>query len=91
MSRDDIIKLAREAGLRVGTNVSGVTLVGSPAEVGINHLTIDELGGFAALVAAHEREACALIADENGADEPYGHAKFRCVNIAAAIRARGDA
>lgn len=35
-----------------------------------------------------EREACASIADENGKDEPYGHAKFRCGNIADAIRNR---
>ena len=31
-------------------------------------------------------EKAALIAEENGQDEPYGHAKFRCVNIAEAIR-----
>lgn len=31
-------------------------------------------------------EKAAEIADSNGQDEPYGHAKFRCVNIAEAIR-----
>ena len=31
-------------------------------------------------------EAAAKVADANCEDEPYGHAKFRCVNIAAAIR-----
>ena len=40
---------------------------------------------------AKEREACAKVADEQAQDEPYGHAKFRCGNIAAAIRARGQA
>ena len=48
--------MAREAGLRVGTNLSGVVLVGSPAEIGLAHLTIEELERFAALVAAAERE-----------------------------------
>lgn len=45
---------------------------------------------FAALVAAAEREACANEADRQAADEPYGHVKFRCANIAAAIRARSE-
>jgi len=31
-------------------------------------------------------ETAAEIADSNCEDEPYGHAKFRCVNIATAIR-----
>ena len=52
MDREDIIRIAREAGLRVGTNLSGVVLVGSPAEIGLAHLTIEELERFAALVAA---------------------------------------
>jgi hypothetical protein len=56
MIREDIIKLAREAGLSVGTNISGVQLVGSPAEVGLAHLTIDELERFAALVAAEKEK-----------------------------------
>ena len=37
-----------------------------------------------------EREACAKIAEDQAQDEPYGHAKFRCMNIADAIRARGQ-
>jgi len=49
-----------------------------------------QLERFAALVAAAERRACAEVADEQAQDEPYGHAKFRCGNIAAAIRARGE-
>jgi hypothetical protein len=35
-----------------------------------------------------EREACAKIADDAHNDEEYGHAAFRCVQIAQAIRAR---
>lgn len=40
-------------------------------------------------VAAAEREECAKVAEEGGADEPYGHAKARAYLIADAIRARG--
>ena len=54
---DDAIRMAREAGLRVGTNLSGVVLVGSPAEIGLAHLTIEELERFAALVAAARQGA----------------------------------
>ena len=40
------IELARLAGLKVGTNISGVTLVGSPSGETIAHLTIAELETF---------------------------------------------
>jgi hypothetical protein len=60
MTREEIISMAREAGLTVGTNLSGVMLVGSPARVGLAHLSIDEMERFANLVAikvaASERE-----------------------------------
>ena len=85
MNREDIIRMAREAGLRVGTNLSGVVLVGSPAEIGLAHLTIEELEHFAALVAKHEREACAKVAEE-----PYEFTSEESHRIAAAIRARGN-
>jgi hypothetical protein len=75
MTRDDIIKMAREAGF------NPVSYTGANLEL---------FERFAALVAAHEREACAKVADEQAQDEPYGHAKFRCGNIASAIRARGE-
>lgn len=45
---------------------------------------------FASLVAEHEREQCALEADRQMEDEPYGHAAFRCANIAHAIRERSN-
>ena len=80
MNRDDVIRWAREAGMRVGTNLSGVVLVGSPAEIGLAHLTIEELERCAALVAAAEREACIDIVAMHGGS----------VEIEAAIRARGQ-
>jgi hypothetical protein len=57
---------------------------------GLYAFTHKDLEHFASLIAAHEREACAKVADEQAQDEPYGHAKFRCGNIAAAIRARSE-
>jgi hypothetical protein len=83
MTREEIIRIAQEAGLRVGTNLSGVVLVGSPAEIGLTHLTIEELERFAALVAAAEREACAKVCedmDHNGV--------MIAADCATAIRAR---
>ena len=69
MTPEDILRMAREQGLPE-TATEGVFIVNS-----------DDLGRFAALVAAIEREACAKIAwnhepDENGP-------------IETAIRARG--
>jgi hypothetical protein len=91
MDREDIIRIAREAGLRVGTNLSGVVLVGSPAEIGLAHLTIEELERFAALVAAHEREACAKVCDAvQKKNEDDGAWMWEARNCAEAIRARGE-
>ena len=70
MNRDDIIKLAREAG------------GGLESE----HTNISALERFAALVAAHEREACAKVCDEYSGNW-YVHHKG-AIECAAAIRAR---
>ena len=78
MNREDIIRMAREAEC---SETFGADVFA---------FTVEELERFAALVAAAEREACAKVADEQAQDEPYGHAKFRCGNIAAAIRARSE-
>ena len=52
MTRDDIIRMAREAGGR---------------EVGVYwDMTVFMLERFAALVAAQEREACARVCEEPG-------------------------
>ena len=75
MTRDDIIRMAREAGLALYVN----DVTEEPYA-----LTLER---FAALVAAAEREACAKLCnelrDEDGF-EPYG------TECAAAIRARGE-
>ena len=68
MTPEDILRIAREQGLPE-TATEGVFIVNS-----------DDLGRFAALVAAAEREACAKVCEEHYTG--YGHA--------AAIRARGE-
>jgi hypothetical protein len=75
MTRDEIIKLAREAGLPLAWI----------SEEGV--LRWSELVHFAALVAAAEREACAKVCENNHtliADSLDGY------DIAVAIRARGE-
>ena len=67
MNRDDIIRMAREAGFR---------------EYLIQDSLSAELERFAALVAAHEREVCARLLDDN-----WFKTQSEC---AAAIRARGE-
>jgi hypothetical protein len=85
MARDDIIKMAREAGFNLE---QGFLL----RVTGID----EDLERFAALVAAAEREACAKVCEGlgvhpalnvfNGGPEWYKHGK----DCAAAIRARGN-
>ena len=74
MTQDEIVKMAREAGL-VRTGDKWV----EPARWGVT-----ELVHFSNLVAAAEREACAKVCDDwlNGRDDV-------CL-LADAIRARGE-
>jgi hypothetical protein len=69
MDREDITRMAREAGLSI------TTAYGEKPE----------LARFAALVAKHEREACAKVAEE-----PYEFTSEESHRIAASIRARGN-
>lgn len=83
MTRDDIIRMAREANIL------------EPIDLLENNQwrqdTIRELERFAALVAAAEREACAMEADYEAARWPYApECREPCEEIAAAIRARGQ-
>lgn len=73
MTREDIIRIALEAG--------GCT----PEWDDFWELHEDALQRFAALVAAAEREACALLCEETRFPDSY--TAIRC---AAAIRARGE-
>jgi hypothetical protein len=76
MTRDDIIRMAREAGAFFDGDCSVYDMPEHCFEK------------FAALVAAAEREACAKLCDElrdEDGFEPYG------TECAAEIRARGEA
>ena len=77
MTRDDIIKLAREAGDDVEHTL--------PSD-------LDFLERFAALVASAEREACAQLVERNAA-ACRTHSELHDILSAnaMAIRARGDA
>jgi hypothetical protein len=63
MSRDDIIRMARETGLEqvVSIALDGTKIVSCPP--------LPELERFANLVAAAEREACAKLLDEMAAED----------------------
>jgi hypothetical protein len=83
MNRDDIIRMAREAGLR-----SAVLLHAWGKEDALCDSEIEELRQierFAALIASAEREACAKVCDRFQARD-VGMQPAEC---AGAIRARG--
>jgi len=74
MTRDDIIRMAREAGFADGV----VEIVG-----------LEGFANFAALVAAAEREACAQVC-ENIGDYDENVDEYYSDIYATAIRARGE-
>ena len=78
MDREDIIRMAREAGFEVyGTDV-WIT----------DGWWLEELERFAALVAATEREACAKVCDVLAVHPEYASDITKVA--AQAIRARGE-
>ena len=84
MTKDDIARLAREAGwTEIGADLWGATHDGA--------MSVYALERFAALVAAAEREACAKLCDEQSdrARTSAGAARAAC--CAAVIRAMGQA
>ena len=76
MTQDEIIRMAREAGLWPG----------------VTDVFPKELERFAALVAAHEREACANLRDKffNETDDAESDWNQAIDRYAAAIRNRGE-
>ena len=64
IDRDDIIKLAREAGIPIEIDWAGRPSTLVIKDGGTCLRGIDDLERFAALVAAAEREACASICEE---------------------------
>ncbi len=75
MNREEIIRMAREAGFRDTT--SPIVALG---------VSWEQVQRFAALVAAHEREACARVCED--IDTEYEGQDVLATWCAAAIRAR---
>ena len=83
MDRDDIIRMAREAGAKPSHN---------PEEWDIFKISDTDLERFAALVAAHEREECAKVCEAGVVQTNNWDASDwnqACKIRAAAIRKRG--
>ena len=76
MTREEVIRLAKEAGLSEWHE--------SIQDYGFKFAMPERLERFAELVAAEEREACALVAERLGDYMSVGK------HVAGAIRARGD-
>ena len=75
MTQDEIIRMAREAGFSVGLD---------------DPIIYAAHERFAALVAAHEREACAKVCEELRSGYTTLQADIAATQCAAAIRARGQ-
>ncbi len=75
MTNDELIRMAKEAGLPRWYQTDEV-------------VNMDLLGRFAALVAAHEREACAKVCEKEQEDWGWDS---DVIDAATAIRARGQA
>lgn len=82
MTHDDIIRMAREVGAGEPQSLYGRTdyIV----------MTAHDLGRFAALVAAHEREACARVCESSIIDQYINLWNDACQSCADDIRARGE-
>ena len=81
MTRDDVIRMARESGMLIPSfRIGGGLALGT--------CTVPDFERFAALVAAAEREACAQVCENFNA----GHQDCNYYDkaMAAAIRARGE-
>ena len=87
MTKDDIIRMAKQAGLRRHQE----NLMSNPPQIRFFYEGNEEyIEQFANLVAAAEREACAKVC-ENIATEIYGMTKLREYGECAQfIRARGQ-
>ena len=78
MEQSEIIRMAREAGCHASVITGAICF--NP----------DVLERFAALVAAHEREACAKVCEELRSGYTTLQADIAATQCAAAIRARGE-
>jgi len=80
MTKDDIIRMAQEAGFE------RVVAIHSDGSKTVTVAPVPELERFANLVAAAEREACAKVAEQFEPDEKTSYVMY----ASKAIRARGN-
>jgi hypothetical protein len=80
MNREDVIRMAREAGLNDSPDDHNPYWTADG---------IEELERFAKLVADAEREACALLVEQIGI-KGYGTKEYGTLAIAASIRIEGE-
>ncbi len=87
MTKDEVIRMAREAGLHRQQH----NLMSNPVQYRYSYDGYEEnLEAFAALVAAAEREACAKVCDEQSQLQ-LDERVMRGIDVCAAdIRARGN-
>jgi hypothetical protein len=88
MNRDDILRMAREAGFICLFPDEAVNGIGTIYDSGDEEIT-EMMERFAALVAAAEREACAQMCDVLAWNAEYGSEEIKIA--ALAIRERGEA
>jgi len=81
MNKDDVIRMAREAGMR--DYCDSWTVEDDPTRKQPKQIHTNDIAIFAALVADAEREACAALCEKDGL--LWGK------RYAAAIRAKGQA
>ena len=81
MTRDDIIRMAREAGMTDSPDDYNAYWTAD---------SIDELERFANLIAAAEREECAKVCDDNAITMPKSEYSEACQDCAYIIRARSE-
>jgi hypothetical protein len=81
MTREDIIRMARETAVQSPSKDTNVWVFGG-----------QELERFAVLVAAAEREACAQVCEAMRPSKPEFDQRYYqgCTDSAAVIRARGE-
>ena len=85
MTRDEIIRMAREAGMEVHER-KGEIRIGSAVITGCD--STEQVTRFAALIAAAEREACAQICDRGAVQMLHAYKREGAARCAEIIRAR---
>ena len=92
MTKEEIIEMAKEAGLAIGVALDGSKSVGKHEDksFAIGRLPLEDFVAFAKMIAEKEREACAVIAETPISGEQDDYTMEAKDRVAKAIRARGQ-